>query len=445
MADKTTWDTRRIDKPFDPVDATAGWTVLSNDTTGLATNARCVQGTNGLLFNKVDGTDNKTYAGIYKTLTKTRDMTWVSPLDEFVWYVYCAAYTNVTSAFLRIGTSGAHYVEYQMSVEDLQDGRFTCCHAPRYDFASMTGNGVDWNDVTYYAIGLNFSAETDALANIVVSEISVRPSAGQDADVPGTTVAADIAKVSASNPTLTAGTSSPLSISTTGELRAFLSSAEAVPDAAAPTRAVQVGAVANAAAPTPDENDLGALSMTLASELRTRLDLAQGATGASVPAQAVQLGGYAHTAVPAAVTAGQLVALLTDLYGRLKLASHDDSSGSDAVSVVGAIPKARLVTTLTQLTAAGSTEWVDITGLSKVTFGITIASINDSVTVRVEGSNDKSQVWNLNDDGVDTVYTADDDYVLEKYGVSCKYVRLTMVGESGGADVTVDSLLTALE
>jgi len=79
------WQTKRIDHPLGRMDAivtpTGTWTALGNDTTGLAPNARTVSNDNALLFNKVNGTDNKTYAGIYKTLDKKLDLTWQSPLD----------------------------------------------------------------------------------------------------------------------------------------------------------------------------------------------------------------------------------------------------------------------------------------------------------------------------------------------------------------------------
>lgn len=173
---------------------------------------------------------------------------------------------------------------------------------------------------------------------------------------------------------------------------------------------------------------------------------AEAVVNGTAASHALNVGGIANADDPT-YTEGKQAAASEDLagYTRVRSKAYNPSGNNDTVEVIGSIEKARIEHTITQLTAAGSSEWVNITGLSKVTFGITIAAIDTSVTLRAEGSNDETAVWNLNDKNVDTVYTANDDYVMDKDGVSCRYVRLTMVGESGGTNVTVDATITALE
>jgi len=358
-----------------------------------------------------------------------------------VWYTYCAAYTNVTSAFLWVGTSLAAHSVFTYPVSKLIDGRFTCCHVPRYDFDSIVGaGGTDWNNILYIAIGFNFALETNALASLVVSELSHRPSAGQATDVPGASLAGEVALVSAADPVLIAGQAVPLSINTAGQTRVALSSVEGAPDALAPARALLTGAIANAVAPTPDETDMGALSMTLFSELRTRIDLAQVALGADIAAQAVQMGAQAHSAVPAAVTNGKQTTPLTDLYSRLKLAAHDDSSGSLLATLVNEGPRATFTPGAhVQLVAAGSTPSIDIKGFSSFCYQVLVATIDTTAVVRIEGNNDDGANWfNCDGAGVDTVLVANGLFGFEASGVSYRYVRFTFVSETGGAAVTLD-------
>jgi len=203
---------------------------------------------------------------------------------------------------------------------------------------------------------------------------------------------------------------------------------------------VAAGARANATADTPDEGDIAQLSVDLNSNLRTRVDQAQVATGAAAPAQAVQAGVLARSTIPTAVDSGDLVALLGDLYGRLKLAAHDESTGTLLVTdITPAAADTIGPTAWTQITAAGSSTSVNIKGYSRFEIAVVVANIDTDVTVRAEGSNDDSNWFNLDDSLMDTTYTANGTYPLSKDGVSCNYLRFTMVDETGGTSVTLDA------
>lgn len=100
-----------------------------------------------------------------------------------------------------------------------------------------------------------------------------------------------------------------------------------------------------------------------------------------------------------------------------------------------------------QLTAAGVTPWFDTAGGERNgevagnryhTFAVTLAAVDTSVSVRVEGSIDGANPFNLNDAGVDTTYTANGTFLLHKGGFRCRFVRFNFVGEVGGAAATLN-------
>lgn len=91
-----------------------------------------------------------------------------------------------------------------------------------------------------------------------------------------------------------------------------------------------------------------------------------------------------------------------------------------------------------QLTAAGSTEALDVTPYSEHTFQIVVATIDTTVNVRTEGSVDGTNWFNLDDTGADTQYSANGAYLMHKSGFRCRWVRFTFVSEAGGAAATID-------
>ena len=158
-----------------------GWTVLGNDTTNLAAiTTRRVRGTRALEFDKANGGANTKLAGAYRTISMNLTQ-YTKPADEIGWHVYVSALTNVDYAFLRIGTSASHYVEYQVSAHEMTAGVFNYVHRPLYGYKSVAGNCVDWTNVDYLAVGVAFLVESDALADIVIDQIQIDPSvAGGD-------------------------------------------------------------------------------------------------------------------------------------------------------------------------------------------------------------------------------------------------------------------------
>jgi len=92
----------------------------------------------------------------------------------------------------------------------------------------------------------------------------------------------------------------------------------------------------------------------------------------------------------------------------------------------------------TQLTAAGSTAVFRTNDVLDHTFQVTVAAIDTSVDIRVEGSLDNTNWFNMDDDLTDTQYTANGVYMLHKDNFKCEFIRFTFVSEVGGAAATID-------
>jgi hypothetical protein len=158
-------------KCIEPFDATTGFTVLGNDTDNLATTTRRVRGVAALEFDKVNGAANTVNAGAYKTID--------AKLDEFPasfmleWWVYCSTLVDVDFAWIRLGTSASHYVEYRVPANDMTAGQFSRCLVPLGGFQSVTGNGCEFSNVDYLAVGVAFNGEANTLADIAVDRLSI--------------------------------------------------------------------------------------------------------------------------------------------------------------------------------------------------------------------------------------------------------------------------------
>jgi hypothetical protein len=158
---------------FDSMNATTGWTALSNDTLNLATTKKHVSGTDALTFDKVNGAANTIFAGIQKTLTSV-DLGTVSLHDLFQGAFYIPDLSDVAYTFLRIGTDSSNYAEWQLPVDVLTAGVFEtgALTVGDADHDALTGNGMDSSAITYIAVGVAFNAETDTLAGIIFDEVS---------------------------------------------------------------------------------------------------------------------------------------------------------------------------------------------------------------------------------------------------------------------------------
>ncbi len=97
---------------------------------------------------------------------------------------------------------------------------------------------------------------------------------------------------------------------------------------------------------------------------------------------------------------------------------------------------------LTALSAVGATDTVKVMGCKSFTWQYVVASINTSVTVRVEGSLDNSSWFNL--ETTDTTKTANGTYYINWNGRGeIAYTRFYFVAEVGGAAATITPTIYA--
>ena len=97
------------------------------------------------------------------------------------------------------------------------------------------------------------------------------------------------------------------------------------------------------------------------------------------------------------------------------------------------------VNTFAQLTAPGSTTGFATTGRNNHSVYLTVAAINTTVVVRIEGSADNSAWANLDISGLDTALTANGTYLFAIPETPMAYIRVTFVSETGGTAATIDA------
>jgi hypothetical protein len=103
-------------------------------------------------------------------------------------------------------------------------------------------------------------------------------------------------------------------------------------------------------------------------------------------------------------------------------------------------------TALGTLEAPGVTDSISYKGCSAYTFTITVADINTSVTVRVEGWSEEEGTWvNMHTLGEDTVITANGSYKLFYEGEDPILLRFNFVSEAGGTDATISVLFAKVK
>ena len=158
---------------LDEMNATTGWGAINSDTTGLATSTNHIVGSNSLEFDKVDGAANTDIGGIEKTISSV-DLGDISPHDIIQTPAYIPDLTDVTQAFVRLGTDSSNYNEWHISSSNLTAATWQTLvfNVGSSDFASSTGNGWDHEAVTYIAVGCLFNSPSDSLANIQFDQLS---------------------------------------------------------------------------------------------------------------------------------------------------------------------------------------------------------------------------------------------------------------------------------
>lgn len=144
-----------------------GWTILGTDTANLTTDLRHVVGTASLEFDKVDSAADTIFAGVYRTLSPTVDLSRFGPADELQAVISIPDKTNVVYAFIRLGTSVSHYNEWRLAEAAITQAVWQEFEV-RLDDCQIDVVGNGWNPaaVAYVAVGVAFAAEANALADM---------------------------------------------------------------------------------------------------------------------------------------------------------------------------------------------------------------------------------------------------------------------------------------
>lgn len=154
-------------------DAVTGWTVLGNDTLNLAAQTNHCIGTGSLQFDKVNGAANTKLAGIQKTITSL-DLSRFGPDDEIQGSFIVTSKAAVDYAFVRLGTDGSNYNEWQFDDAGITINIWQDFHvAISSTVVAVTGTGWVPTAVAYVLVGVAFTLETDALAAIVWNNLRI--------------------------------------------------------------------------------------------------------------------------------------------------------------------------------------------------------------------------------------------------------------------------------
>jgi len=152
-----------------------GWTVLNDDTSGLATDLSHILGTASLEFDKVDGAGNKTTCGIQCTLSTAVDCSRFIGSDHIETAVYVSDLTNVAYALIRLGTDASNYNEWRIddsamtaAVWDVLDANLNTCQV------AVEGNGWNPSAITYIFVGIEFDGAANTLADIRFDHVLIR-------------------------------------------------------------------------------------------------------------------------------------------------------------------------------------------------------------------------------------------------------------------------------
>ena len=141
----------------------------------------------------------------------------------------------------------------------------------------------------------------------------------------------------------------------------------------------------------------------------------------------------------------QLLQLQFDSSGNLLVSSASAAAaGSVNVTQVGgvAVLPYKQFSAETQLNATGTTAAQDVTQFNYLTYQYKVASIGTSIVVRMEGSVDGTNWFNLSPTNTDTTITANGTYAFIASGVALYRVRFNLVTITGGTP-TVDVRLMA--
>lgn len=158
---------------IDECSSATGWAALSNDTINIATATSHVLGTKSLEYDKVNGTDDKTYGGIKKNIA-TVDVSRFTSRDHLTAALYISDKTNVNYAWIALGSLG-NYNMWRLADTGITNGVWTLFDVTLASSqVTVIGAGWDPSAITYVVLSVEFDLEAHALANIRWDHVMIR-------------------------------------------------------------------------------------------------------------------------------------------------------------------------------------------------------------------------------------------------------------------------------
>lgn len=177
---------------LDECNSVEGWAAVGDATTGngdasaLATDVNHVYGTASIEFNKVNGS-GPTEATIARTITSIDLDVYHKGGGIIVMSLYVSSVADIKWAFVRLGTDATDYNEWRIDDDQLTEGEWNLLRfpmmSPSYDGNEAGGDGWNSAAVVYLAVGVEFDAEDDELADIKVDHIAVNTGLRTTADI----------------------------------------------------------------------------------------------------------------------------------------------------------------------------------------------------------------------------------------------------------------------
>ncbi len=148
------------------------WAVLSDDTDTLESDLNHLLGRYSLEFDKVDGAGDTVFAGVVNANVNL-DLSRFLWMDRIEAAFQVSSIADVVNIIVRLGTDASNYNQWTSQYIGTLAGAWNVLSMQLRE-CSVVGNGWNPADVRYAAFIVEFSAETDTLADILLDSVVVR-------------------------------------------------------------------------------------------------------------------------------------------------------------------------------------------------------------------------------------------------------------------------------
>jgi len=170
---------------LDNFNVTTGWGVFNDDAANIATDLNHVLATKSLEFDKVAGGSATTDAIIEKTITSVNVFNLVTGAVFLQGFCNIPNMTNVVNYIMRMGTDNTNYNEWRIDASDSTAGIWEIPRTLMARSTGFAGNGMNLLDITYIAVGVEFSSSANTLVDILWDALVLTGGQVHDVDISG--------------------------------------------------------------------------------------------------------------------------------------------------------------------------------------------------------------------------------------------------------------------